>query len=438
MRRNYVDFKKSEQLYKEASTVIPGGVNSPVRAFNAVGNHPVFVASGEGSHVRDVDGNELIDYVCSWGPLILGHGDPEIQEAMFDAMKKGTTFGMPTAIEVEMAKKITELVSSIDRIRMVSSGTEATMSAIRLARGFTGRDKIVKFRGCYHGHVDYMLIEAGSGAMTFGVPSTPGVPDGAAKETVLAEYNNIDSVEEIFAMIGYEVAAIIVEPIAGNMGLVPGHREFLSYLRDITQKYGSLLIFDEVISGFRSAIGGAQELYNIVPDITCFGKIIGGGLPVGAFGGKSEVMQFLSPVGPVYQAGTLSGNPLAMQAGLKTLEILERDMPYAALNAMAEKLADGLQLSANKYNVPVFIRQKGSLLTVFFTDVEVVDHDTAQTANKEAFSIFFQEMLKQGIHLPPAQFECWFISTKHTEEDLMKTLVAADQAFAAVARSGIL
>lgn len=430
-----MEFKQSEALYAQAEAVIPGGVNSPVRAFGAVGNHPVFIESGEGARVTDADGNTLIDYVCSWGPLILGHKHPEVQAQMKEALEKGTTFGMPTEIEIKMAEKITTLMPSVEMVRMVSSGTEATMSAIRLARGYTGRDKIVKFRGCYHGHVDYMLIQAGSGAMTFGVPSSPGVPAAVAAETLVAEYNDIDSIRALFDAFGNDIAAVIVEPIAGNMGLVPPKEGFLEALREVTAANGALLIFDEVISGFRAALGGAQERFGIVPDLTCLGKIIGGGLPVGAFGGRAEIMQKLSPVGPVYQAGTLSGNPLAMRAGLTTLEILERENPYEALAEKTEMLAEGLRAAAKKNGVHVQVRQLGSLLTVFFSDQEVSDNNSAQSCDTEAFSVFFRTMLANGVHLPPAQFECWFLSTAHTTQDIEQTLVAADVAFRMVAEA---
>lgn len=428
-------FTQSDQAYQEALKVIPGGVNSPVRAFGAVGNHPVFVDHGQGAYVTDVDGNKLLDYVCSWGPLILGHSRPEIKEAMGQAIAKGTTFGMPTKIEVTMAEKIVSLVDSVEKVRMVSSGTEATMSAIRLARGYTGRDKIVKFRGCYHGHVDSLLIEAGSGAMTFGVPSSPGVPAKAAQDTLMAEYNDLASVEALFEAHGQDIAGVILEPIAGNMGLVPPAEGFLQGLRNLTQDHGALLIFDEVISGFRADLGGAQSLYGIRPDLTCFGKIIGGGLPVGAFGGRAEIMDHISPAGPVYQAGTLSGNPLAMAAGLKTLDLLEAEKPHQAMAEKMTRLAQGMRDLAAKHGVPVFVRQLGSLMTVFFTDQDVTTYAHAQGSDTKAYGAFFQAMLQEGIHLPPAQFECWFLSTAHTDADIDKTLAAVDKAFGQVAQA---
>lgn len=426
-----MEFNKSKECYKVAEQYIPGGVNSPVRAFRAVGEHPIFIAQGKGAHVTDVDGNELIDFICSWGPLILGHVHDEVTEALKTSLATGTTFGMPTEIETEMAKKIVELVPSVEKVRMVSSGTEATMSALRLARGYTGKNKIIKFEGCYHGHADHLLIKAGSGALTFGQPSSPGVPERIASETLVAEYNNIESVKKLIAEYD-DIAAVIVEPIAGNMGLMTPKNNFLEDLRAVTKENGILLIFDEVISGFRASIGGAQKAFNIEPDITCLGKIIGGGLPVGAFGGKKEIMAHISPEGPVYQAGTLSGNPLAMRAGLTTLNILDRENPYAALDALMKKLATGLEELAKKHGVDVCVNQFGSLMTVFFTDRKVESYADVQSSDTEKFSVFFQTMLANGVHLPPSQFECWFLSTAHTEADIEKTLAAADKAFAAV------
>lgn len=424
-------FKKSEEAYKIANESIPGGVNSPVRAFKAVGEHPIFVKSGKGSYVYDVDGNQLIDFIGSWGPLILGHAHEQIQIAMSEAIRKGTTFGMPTEIETEMAEKIINLVPSIEKVRMVSSGTEATMSALRLARGYTGKNKIIKFEGCYHGHADHLLIKAGSGALTFGQPSSPGVPKKIAEETLVAEFNNIESVKRLIET-NNDIAAVIVEPFAGNMGLILPKEGFLEQLREITKQNGIILIFDEVISGFRASLGGAQKLLNIMPDLTCLGKIIGGGLPVGAFGGRKDIMDCISPAGNIYQAGTLSGNPLAMAAGLATLNILEKDDPYIQLDKMMKKLAEGLRILANKYKIPVSINQKGSLLTVFFTDGIVETYKDVQNSNTTMFAKFFQSMLKQGIHLPPSQFECWFLSTAHTDEDIDKTLAAAEISFQAL------
>lgn len=430
-----LNYDKSKAAYEAANKVIPGGVNSPVRAFRAVGDYPIFIESGQGAHVTDIDGNELIDFICSWGPLIFGHNDSVVQEAVMSAVQKGTTFGMPTEIETLMAEKIVELIPSIEKVRMVSSGTEATMSALRLARGYTGRDKIVKCGGCYHGHADHLLIQAGSGALTFGVPSSPGVPENIAHETLTATYNDIDSFKALFAEYQDEIAAVIIEPIPGNMGLILPEEGFLEALRELTKENGSLLIFDEVISGFRASLGGAQKRFGIMPDLTCLGKIIGGGLPVGAFGGRADIMDHLAPVGDVYQAGTLSGNPLAMKAGYTTLCELQKRNPYADLDARAKKLKEGLAAAADAHGVRATINQVGSLLTVFFTDRPVHTYADAQTSSVEQYRIFFQALLAEGIHLPPSQFECWFISTAHTDADIEKTIRAAEKAFAAVAKA---
>lgn len=430
-----LNYDKSKAAYEAANKVIPGGVNSPVRAFRAVGDYPIFIESGQGAHVTDIDGNELIDFICSWGPLIFGHNDPVVQEAVMSAVQKGTTFGMPTEIETLMAEKIVELIPSIEKVRMVSSGTEATMSALRLARGYTGRDKIVKCGGCYHGHADHLLIQAGSGALTFGVPSSPGVPENIAHETLTATYNDIDSFKALFAEYQNEIAAVIIEPIPGNMGLILPEEGFLEALRELTKENGSLLIFDEVISGFRASLGGAQKRFDIMPDLTCLGKIIGGGLPVGAFGGRADIMDHLAPVGDVYQAGTLSGNPLAMKAGYTTLCELQKRNPYADLDARAKKLKEGLAAAADAHGVRVTINQVGSLLTVFFTDRPVHTYADAQTSSVDQYRIFFQALLAEGIHLPPSQFECWFISTAHTDADIEKTIQAAEKAFAVVAKA---
>lgn len=430
-----LNYDKSKAAYEAANKVIPGGVNSPVRAFRAVGDYPIFIESGQGAHVTDIDGNELIDFICSWGPLIFGHNDPVVQEAVMSAVQKGTTFGMPTEIETLMAEKIVELIPSIEKVRMVSSGTEATMSALRLARGYTDRDKIVKCGGCYHGHADHLLIQAGSGALTFGVPSSPGVPENIAHETLTATYNDIDSFKALFAEYQNEIAAVIIEPIPGNMGLILPEEGFLEALRELTKENGSLLIFDEVISGFRASLGGAQKRFGIMPDLTCLGKIIGGGLPVGAFGGRADIMNHLAPVGDVYQAGTLSGNPLAMKAGYTTLCELQKRNPYADLEARAKKLKEGLAAAADAHGVRATINQVGSLLTVFFTDRPVHTYADAQTSSVDQYRIFFQALLAEGIHLPPSQFECWFISTAHTDADIEKTIQAAEKAFAAVAKA---
>ena len=405
-------FKKSQELYKEAVELIPGGVNSPVRAFQAVGDFPVFVKEGHGSHVIDVDNNDYVDYICSWGPLILGHRPEVVTKALMKGLETGTTFGIPTEIESDMAKFIIAHVPSIEMVR-----------------AYTKRNKIMKFEGCYHGHADHLLIKAGSGALTLGVPSTPGVPEGIAGDTINAKYNDLTSVEAIFAEMGNEIAAIIVEPIAGNMGLVLPEKGFLEGLREITSRYGALLIFDEVISGFRASIGGAQGYYGITPDLTCLGKIIGGGLPVGAYGGKKEIMNMVAPAGPVYQAGTLSGNPLAMAAGLAALNELTDESIYQNLAAKGAALAEGLRQAAAEAGVKVTVNNFGSLLTVFFTEGKVTSYPEAAASNTAQFKAFYQSMLNQGFYLPPSQFECWFISNAHTDEDIKKTIEAAKVAF---------
>ncbi|WP_297199844.1 glutamate-1-semialdehyde 2,1-aminomutase [Thermanaeromonas sp.] len=423
---------RSVQAYAEAVKLMPGGVNSPVRAFRAVGMTPPFIAKGEGARIYDIDGHEYIDYVGSWGPLILGHRHPEVVEALEKTLKEmGTSFGAPTELENELAKMITQAVPSIEMVRLVNSGTEATMSAIRVARAFTKREKIVKFAGCYHGHADYFLIQAGSGALTFGVPTSPGVPVGTASNSLVARYNDLESVEKVFQQVGEEIAAVIVEPVAGNMGCVPPRPGFLEGLRDITRKYGSLLIFDEVMTGFRVAYGGAQEIYKVKPDLTCLGKIIGGGLPVGAYGGRRDIMEQVAPSGPVYQAGTLSGNPLAVTAGLATLKILQRAGVYEALEEKGALLERGLREKAGEAGLEVTINRKGSMFTVFFTSNEVVDYETALTSNVERFARYFRSMLEQGIYLPPSQFEAAFVSLAHTDEDIERTITAASRAFKA-------
>ena len=428
-----MDFTNSKKLFEEAQEFIPGGVNSPVRAFKAVGDHPVFIEKAEGSKLYDADGNAYVDYICSWGPMLLGHQPEAVTKAVQEALLKGSTYGAPTAAEVEIAKLIVDAVPSVEMVRMVNSGTEATMSAIRLARGYTKRNKLVKFEGCYHGHADHLLIKAGSGALTFGVPSSPGVPESIASETLSATYNDLDSVKKLFAEYPDQIAAVIVEPVAGNMGLIPPAEGFLEGLREVTAEYGALLIFDEVISGFRASFGGAQKVFNIMPDITCLGKIIGGGLPVGAYGGKKEIMQHVAPVGPVYQAGTLSGNPLAMAAGIATLKELAKPGVYETIEAKAKKLAEGVQAAAEKAGVTVSINHSASLLTVFFTGEKVDSYAAAMTSDTAKFKVFFQSMLNQGVYLPPSQFECWFVSLAHTDEDIEKTIAAAEKAFADVA-----
>ena len=428
-----MDFTNSKKVFEEAQELIPGGVNSPVRAFKAVGDHPVFIEKAEGSKLYDADGNEYVDYICSWGPMLLGHQPEAVTKAVQEALLKGSTYGAPTAAEVEIAKLIVDAVPSVEMVRMVNSGTEATMSAIRLARGYTKRNKLVKFEGCYHGHADHLLIKAGSGALTFGVPSSPGVPESIASETLSATYNDLDSVKKLFAEYPDQIAAVIVEPVAGNMGLIPPAEGFLEGLREVTAQYGALLIFDEVISGFRASFGGAQKVFNIMPDITCLGKIIGGGLPEGAYGGKKEIMQHVAPVGPVYQAGTLSGNPLAMAAGIATLKELAKPGVYETIEAKAKKLAEGVQAAADKAGVTVSINHSASLLTVFFTGEKVDSYAAAMTSDTAKFKVFFQSMLNQGVYLPPSQFECWFVSLAHSDEDIAKTIAAAEKAFADVA-----
>ncbi|MDS1030700.1 glutamate-1-semialdehyde 2,1-aminomutase [Bacillota bacterium LX-D] len=421
---------KSQELFQKAQKLMPGGVNSPVRAFKSVGLNPPFIKKGLGSKIYDEDGNEYIDYVGSWGPLILGHSHPEVTTALQKCISKvGTSFGAPTELEVIMAELITKLMPSIEMVRMVNSGTEATMSALRLARGYTGRDKIIKFEGCYHGHADHLLIKAGSGALTFGVPTSPGIPANIANNTIVAPYNNIGALEEIFAKDGENIAGVIIEPVAGNMGCVPPQPGFLQDLRNLTTKYGALLIFDEVMTGFRVSLGGAQERYGITPDLTCLAKIIGGGLPVGAFGGKREIMEHISPAGPIYQAGTLSGNPLAMTAGITTLRLLALPGVYEELEEKAAKLEKGLREAATEADIEVTFNRVGAMSTTFFTNHAVVDFDTALTSNLTAFTAYFKSMLEQGIYLAPSQFEAGFISLAHSDEDIERTVEASVKAF---------
>ena len=417
----------SEELYSKAVELIPGGVNSPVRAFRSVGLHPRFIKSGSGCRVMDEDGNSFVDYVCSWGPLILGHAHPEVLEALALTMKDGTSFGAPTRREIEMAELIAELVPSIEMVRLVSSGTEATMSAIRLARGYTGRDKIVKFSGCYHGHSDGLLAKAGSGAATFSIPDSLGAPKSLVEQTIVLPYNDIESMGRCFEEFGSEIAAVIVEPVAGNMGVVCPVPGFLRGLRDICSKSGALLIFDEVISGFRVGLGGAQELYKVLPDLTCLGKIIGGGLPVGAFGGPRRIMELLAPVGGVYQAGTLSGNPLAVSAGLTTLKILKRDNPYPSLENKSARLADGLGKILSAKGLQFSINRVGSLLSVFFGVDEVNNYEDAGKADRSVFNSFFSNMLERGVYLAPSAFEAWFVSAAHLGADIEFTLECAEK-----------
>jgi glutamate-1-semialdehyde 2,1-aminomutase len=421
----------SDSLFNQAKLVIPGGVNSPVRAFNGVGGNPVFFTRGDGAYLFDHDGNKYIDYVASWGPMILGHANTEVLDAVRDTLENGLGFGAPTEIETILAQKVCEIVPSIEMVRMVSSGTEATMSAIRLARGYTHRDKIVKFEGCYHGHSDSLLVKAGSGALTLGVPTSPGVPDSVAEHTLTLEYNNIDQVHEVLKEVGTEVACIIVEPVAGNMNCIPPVDGFLQGLRQACDEHGVVLIFDEVMTGFRVALGGAQELYNVKPDITTLGKVIGGGLPVGAFGGKREIMECIAPVGPVYQAGTLSGNPISMSAGLAMLNILssEKDF-YTSLNSNANKLVSGILAKANDYGINMTANVVGGMFGLFFTDEDVVTNfKQASMCNLDQFRNFYHLMLGEGIYLAPSAYETGFISSKHTELEIQLTIDAAGRAF---------
>ena len=416
---------KSQQLFAQAQQFIPGGVNSPVRSFRAVSGTPPFIARGQGCHVSDVDGNEYIDYLGSWGPLVLGHAHPVVVEALQRAAESGTSFGAPVELEVELARCICQALPSVDRVRLVSSGTEACMSAIRLARAYTGRSKIIKFSGCYHGHADGLLVKAGSGAMTHGIPTSAGVPEAYAAETLVADYNDVASVESCFQAWPDAIAGVIVEPVAGNMGVVPPAGGFLESLRRITAENGAMLIFDEVITGFRLAYGGAQTLYGITPDITCLGKIIGGGLPVGAYGGRQDIMEMVAPLGPMYQAGTLSGNPLAVTAGLTTLTELQRAGTYERLESLAGRLADGLTQAFARAEVPGTLNRVGSMLTGFFTAGPVDSLAQVEQADTEAYGRYFHAMLERGVYLAPSQFEAGFVSLAHTEADIDRTLEIA-------------
>ena len=418
----------SKQLFSQAQSLIPGGVNSPVRAFKAVGTDPLFIDRASGCRVVDVDGNNYIDYVCSWGPLILGHSHPQVVEAIVQAASKGTSYGAPCLPELELAAMICEAFPSIDKVRLVNSGTEATMSAIRLARAFTGRDRIVKFEGCYHGHADAFLIKAGSGLLTSGVPTSPGIPPELAAYTLVAAYNDLSSVEALFEEQGGDIAAIIVEPVAGNMGLVLPESGFLEGLREITTRYGSLLIFDEVISGFRVTYGGYQNLAGIKPDLTTLGKIIGGGLPVGAYGGRREIMDMVAPQGPVYQAGTLSGNPLAMAAGVTTLKILQSSNVYTELERRCARLTDGLGQGFAQFGENVAINRLGSMFSVFFTSRQVNTHEAVMSCDTGRYAAYFRAMLQRGVYYPPAQFEVSFVSMAHRDEDIEETITAARRA----------
>lgn len=427
--------QKSEQLFSRAQKHIPGGVNSPVRAFKAVGGTPPFIEKADGPYLYDADGKQYIDYVQSWGPMVLGHNNPHIRQAVIDAAHKGLSFGAPTEAEVTIADLVSELVPSMEMLRMVNSGTEATMSAIRLARGYTKRDKILKFEGCYHGHADALLVKAGSGALTFGVPSSPGIPADFAKHTLTKEYNNIDSVVQAFEQYPDDIACIIVEPVAGNMNCIPPVDGFLQGLRDVCDQYGAVLIFDEVMTGFRVALGGAQAKYKIEPDLTCLGKVIGGGMPVGAFGGKRDIMQHIAPSGPVYQAGTLSGNPVAMAAGLAALNQVKRPGLYDELSEATKTLAEGIKTIADSLNIPMSVNYAGSMFGLFFTDVErVTNYQQAINCNTEQFNHFYHGMLENGVYLAPASYEAGFVSAQHNPEVIQQTLQIAEKVLADVAK----
>jgi glutamate-1-semialdehyde 2,1-aminomutase len=420
-----MEWKKSNRLYKRACEIIPGGVNSPVRAFRAVGGNPVFIDRGKGSKIYDVDGNAYIDYVLSWGPLILGHSHPKVVNALKKAAEKGTSYGAPTPLEIELAELVLKVYPSMDKVRMVNSGTEATMSAIRVARGFTGRDKIIKFEGCYHGHADGLLVKAGSGATTFGVPDSLGVPKSYAKNTITLPFNDIAALHSVIKNEWKSVACVIIEPVVGNIGCVLPRPGFLESLRKLTKKFGIVLIFDEVMTGFRVAFGGAQAYYGITPDMTCLGKVIGGGLPVGAYGGKKEIMSMVSPEGPVYQAGTLSGNPLAMTAGIETLRILSKENTYTKLESTGALLEEGLVDAARKAGVKTRFYRAGTMFCTYFTNTDVIDYKTAKTSDTARFSRFFSAIIKKGVYIAPSQFEAGFISLAHTEKDIEKTVKAA-------------
>lgn len=421
-------YQKSIEAYEKAKQLMPGGVNSPVRAFKSVKMNPIFMERGKGSKIYDIDGNEYIDYVLSWGPLIHGHANDQVVEALKKATELGTSFGAPSLLENKLAELVIERVPSVEIVRMVSSGTEATMSALRLARGYTGRNKIIKFEGCYHGHGDSLLIKAGSGVATLGLPDSPGVPEGVAKNTITVPYNDLNGVKAAFELYGEDIACIIVEPVAGNMGVVPPQPGFLQGLRDITQAYGALLIFDEVMTGFRVDYHCAQGYFGITPDITCLGKVIGGGLPVGAYGGKAEIMEKIAPSGTIYQAGTLSGNPLAMAAGYETLAQLTPES-YKEFTRKGDLLEEGISKAAKKYDIPYTFNRAGSMIGFFFTNESVINYETAKTSNLDYFATYYQEMAEQGVFLPPSQFEGLFISTAHSDEDIEKTIRAAEIAF---------
>jgi len=420
----------SQSLYADAQRYMPGGVNSPVRAFSAVGGEPLFIAKGEGPYIYDVDGRRYIDYVLSWGPLILGHAHPQVVSALKKAAERGISYGAPTTLETELAKRVVEAVPSIEMVRFVNSGTEATMSALRLARAYTGRSKIIKFEGCYHGHADFLLVRAGSGVATLGLPDSAGVPEGIAQDTLVAPYNDLQAVDRLFSENRAQIAAVIVEPVAGNMGVIPPEPGFLAGLRAVTKAEGALLVFDEVITGFRVAYGGAQALYGVAPDLTCLGKVIGGGLPVGAYGGRREIMAMVAPLGPVYQAGTLSGNPLAMTAGIETLKVLAEPGAYERLEERSARLAEGLRAAAEAARIPIFQTRVGSMFCTFFSTERVVDYASAKRSDTNRYARFFRAMLASGVYLAPSQFEAGFLSLAHSEQDIERTVQAAEAAFA--------
>lgn len=425
--------RRSQQLFARAQAVMPGGVSSPVRAYRAVGGDPPVIAYGRGARLYDVDGNEYLDYVCAYGPLILGHAPPEVADAVAAAARRGTAYGATSELEIELAEMICAAVPSVQMVRFVNSGTEATMSALRLARAYTGRSKVVKFEGGYHGHADGLLVQAGSGQATLSLPDSPGVPASYASETLVAPYNSLQAVRRLFEERGDDIAAVIVEPVAGNMGVVPPAPGFLQGLRELTKQYGALLVFDEVITGFRLCYGGAQDLLGVRPDITCLGKIIGGGLPVGAYGGRREVMEMVAPLGPVYQAGTLSGNPLAMAAGIATLRVLQQGAVYQRLEVASIYLEDGLRRAAEEAEVPVRINRVGSMQTMFFTASPVADYASAKGADTERYAAYFRGMLDRGVFLPPSQFEAMFLSLAHTDGDIEATIGAARAALRSMA-----
>ncbi|HET9911097.1 MAG TPA: glutamate-1-semialdehyde 2,1-aminomutase [Anaerolineales bacterium] len=424
-----MNITKSISLFQEAQTLLPGGVDSPVRAFRAVGGQPLFIDCGEGPYLYDVDGNRYIDYVLSWGPLITGHAHPKVVEAIQKAAIKGTSYGAPSPLEIDLAKSVMEFMPNIEMIRFVNSGTEATMSALRLARAYTKRDKIIKFDGCYHGHADLLLVQAGSGVATLGLPDSPGVPADTVKDTLVADFNNLDSVEALFKKYPEQIAAIIVEPVAGNMGVVPPLPGFLEGLRTITEREGAVLIFDEVMTGFRVHKGGAQALYNIKPDLTTLGKVIGGGLPVGAYGGKKEIMQMVAPAGPMYQAGTLAGNPLAMSAGIAALDLIRDEQVWDEMEARGRELDAGIESAAKQAGVPVQQTRVGTMRTTFFSEIKPVDWSTVKVADKVQFGKFFQKMLENGVYLAPSQFEAGFLSIVHGEDVIAATISAVDVTF---------